>query len=175
MFRLVVKSLVLLLGWVPAFAVASALTTIEESYPAPALDIPNLAGVHRALADHKGQVVVVNFWATWCPPCIKELPSMQALWEMHEGPSFAMLAINVGENADEVELFVESFDSPIDFSILLDSDLDVARRWKVVAMPTTFVIDKSGAVVYRALGERDWTQPEIVNAIEALLEDKPAE
>jgi thiol-disulfide isomerase/thioredoxin len=170
MFRSVVKWLVIWLGLVPAMAAASALTPVEESYPAPAIDVPSLSGIRHSLSDHQGQVVVVNFWASWCPPCVKELPSMQALWERYEGRNFAMLAVNVGEDVDAVELFIETFDGLLDFYILLDNDLDVASRWKVVAMPTTFVVDASGAVVYRALGERDWTDPEIVSAIEALLD-----
>lgn len=150
-------------------AYASALTPMDSLESAPPISATDLDGVERSLAEFSGKVVVVNFWATWCPPCLSELPSMQRLWERFGDGDFVMLGVNVGEDRQTVLDFVQSFDTPIDYPLLTDDDLKVVKRWPVFGLPTTFVIDRKGRIVYKALGERDWADPGIEAAIVELI------
>lgn len=153
-------------------AAALALTPMESLESAPPITATDLDGVERTLAEFSGKVVVVNFWATWCPPCLRELPSMQRLWERLGDGDFVMLGVNVGEDRQTVLEFVRSFDTPIDYPLLTDGDLKVVKQWPVFGLPTTFVIDREGRIVYKALGERDWADPDIESAIVDLMNSR---
>lgn len=100
-----------------------------------------------------GKFWVVNFWATWCPPCIEEIPSMNAGAKVLSEHGIGMLAINAGEGEFAVREFLTKI--PIDFSTLL-GDADSLPNWSVRALPTTIVVDPEGRVVYEALGPREW-------------------
>ncbi len=163
-------TLAVLMLLAPPTAFAEQLTPFEEPRAAPVIEAPDLAGAPFSTADLAGKVVVVNFWATWCPPCVKELPSMQRLWERFRARDFVMLAVNVGESVDEVDLFLQTFDPALDFPVVLDSELAVVKAWPVFGLPTTFVVDGQGMLAYKALGERDWEHAEIAAQIEALLD-----
>lgn len=113
-----------------------------------------------------GKFWVVNFWATWCPPCIEEIPSMNKAWEILEPEGIGMLAINAGEGRAAVEEFLGKI--PIDFPTLL-GDMDSLPNWSARALPTTLVIDKSGKVVFEALGPREWDERELLQEIIDLL------
>lgn len=113
-----------------------------------------------------GKFWVVNFWATWCPPCIEEIPSMNKAWEILEPEGIGMLAINAGEGRATVQEFLGKI--PIDFPTLL-GDMDSLPNWSARALPTTLVIDKSGNVVFEALGPRAWDDRELLQEIIDLL------
>lgn len=113
-----------------------------------------------------GKFWVVNFWATWCPPCIEEIPSMNKAWAVLEPEGIGMLAINAGEDRVAVEQFLDKI--PIDFPILL-GNMDTLPNWSARALPTTLVVDKSGNVVFEALGPREWDSPELLQKIIDLL------
>lgn len=149
---------------------ASALTLVEEPLVAPAFETTDLSGTQRSLSEFEGRVVILNFWATWCPPCVKELPSMQALADRFTERDFTLLAVNVGEDAQTIAGFLEAFDTRLEFPVLLDEELLIVKRWPVFGLPTSFVIDQEGNVVYKALGERDWSDEAIIADIEALLD-----
>lgn len=134
--------------------------------PAP-LALNDLAGKPVGLDDFRGRVVLVNFWATWCPPCIKEMPSMQRLHERLGKRGFTVLAVNMGETGAEVNDFLKRV--PVGFPILLDRDGAVLKSWKVFAFPTSYVIDPDGAIRLAVFGEVDWDAPEVIAKIEALL------
>jgi thiol-disulfide isomerase/thioredoxin len=112
--------------------------------------------------------VLVNFWATWCEPCLDEMPSMQKLKERLTGQPFAVLAVNYGESEAKVQGFLTRL--PVDFRILLDPDRQAATAWRVRLLPQSFVVDRDGRVRYSALGELDWTGAEAVRAVRALLD-----
>lgn len=126
-----------------------------------------LDGTPYDLADHRGEAVLVNFWATWCPPCVEELPSMQQLAELLEEEPFALIIINMGEEPRVVASFVDKLD--LDLTVLIDTDGTVTRDWGVFAYPSTFLVDPDGKITHVSYGEADWTDPKIVSIIEATL------
>jgi peroxiredoxin len=133
--------------------------------------LPDMDGKTHSLAEMRGKVVVVNFWATWCPPCREEMPSMQRVWELTREEGVVMLAVDVGETEETVFPFVA--EHGIGFPILLDKDSAVTGRWPVLGLPTTFVIDPEGRMTYQAIGGRAWDSPPILEAIRGLRQ--PAE
>lgn len=147
----------------------------SERYDTPPLSLERLsqhaAGELVNLEDYKGKVVLVNFWATWCPPCVHELPSMQSLHDALDGQPFEILALNMGEDPAMVGKFLDSFNTKLTFPILLHADRKVAIDWKVRAMPTSMVVDKQGRLVSVITGARMWDSEEVVNAIMPLLEE----
>jgi len=120
---------------------------------------------HR-LSDYRGKVVIVNFWATWCPPCRFELPSMERLWHEVQKEEVVMLAINIGEDADTI--FTFTTDYPVTFPLLMDRDSEVVKQYPVLGVPTSFVIDPKGRIIYRAVGTREWDDKAIILQILAL-------
>jgi thiol-disulfide isomerase/thioredoxin len=134
---------------------------------APALAIPLLGGQKADMNQLRGQVVLISFWATWCPPCRKEMPSMDRLSKMYVRQPFTVLAVNVGEPADVVERFLD--DVPVSFAIGLDEDSTRARAWKAFVYPTSFLVDKTGRIRFGLNGAIEWDSPEVVEIIEQLL------
>lgn len=121
--------------------------------------------IHR-LSDYRGKVVIVNFWATWCPPCRFELPSMENLWQAVQNKDVVMLAINIGEDADTI--FTFTTDYPVTFPLLMDLDSSVLQQYPVLGVPTSFVIDPKGRIIYRAVGTREWDDKAIIQQILSL-------
>lgn len=141
----------------------------EVGYLAPdfALEIMGKGRVVH-LSDYKGRVVLLNFWASWCFPCRKEMPSMEELYRMFGKLDFEILAVNLDKfGREKVSGFVSNYG--LTFPILLDKDLKTALRYGVRHIPTTYVIDKNGIIKEKIMGGRNWTQPEFVKKLEALM------
>ena len=149
-----------------AFAGPPALTGVAERPEAPGFSLRDIDGATHRLSDYRGKVVIVNFWATWCPPCRKEMPSMERAWQSIKSQNVVLLAINVGQNEDQVWGFTA--ETTISFPLLLDEDGTVSSSWPMLGLPTTFVVDTDGRVVYRAVGDREWDDPELLAPILAL-------
>ncbi|BAO44250.1 TlpA family protein disulfide reductase [Thiolapillus brandeum] len=152
----------------PAGATGRGLTLLEDKPAAPDFSLKDIDGDSYHFSELKGKVVIVNFWATWCPPCRAEMPSMQRAWEQLREEGVMMLAVDVGEDEDAIFEFTASY--PVEFPILLDTDSSVSEAWKVQGLPTTFVIDQWGRKVYRAVGGREWDTPELLKKIRELKE-----
>ncbi len=143
-----------------------ALTLLPDKKPAPALLLMDMEGVKHDIRDYRGRPVIINFWATWCPPCRRELPSMNRAWKKIKNEGIVMLAVDVGEDEDTVFTFMADY--PIDFTVLLDSSGDVSARWPLLALPTTFVLDREGRLVYQAIGGREWDNDSLLDKVRAL-------
>ena len=124
---------------------------------APALDLTDLQGQHWTAERLKGRAVVLNFWATWCPPCKEELPSLQTLHELGGGNPL-VIGINVRETASRVRRYVES--TGLGFPVVLDPQAELAKRYGVTAFPTTLLIGPDGQIRWRVVGEVDWAGAE---------------
>ena len=133
--------------------------TTQAPRPAPTLRLKDLGGTAHDLAQLKGRVVLVNFWATWCPPCRREMPSMERLSQALKGEAFSVLAVDVGENGDTIDAFASQLDTAPSFPILLDTRSRVMQAWKVAGLPTTFLIDRQGRIVASAIGGREFDHP----------------
>ena len=138
-------------------------------HPAPGLRLPGLDGRPHRLADLSGRVVLVNFWATWCPPCVEEIPSLQRLYRARHAQGLEILAVDVGQPPAEVRRFLT--DKPVDFSVLLDPQAAQLRQWGVHAFPTTFVLDRKHRIRYAGFGAFDWDSPEVLQTLDALLRE----
>ena len=159
---------VLLLMETQSFA-AGGFRKLDPVAP-PDLALNALAGDSQNLNDCKGKVVLVNFWASWCPPCRREMPSMQRLKERMSGRPFVILGVDSAEQREEVEDFLKTV--KVDFPILLDPDSVATRRWKVFALPTSFLVDRNGKVRYSISGPTEWDEGEALKLIESLLQEK---
>ncbi len=165
-----------LLGTLFAVSVYAAdapqtLTPVAKRPAATDYALEDLDGRTQRLSGQRGKVVLVNFWATWCPPCRKELPSMQRLWEKLKSEPFAMHAIDTGETAEEILPFIFATGTELTFPILLDRDNRTLGQWPVVALPTTFIVDKQGRVTYRSVGGREWDDPTLIEELRRLIRE----
>ena len=145
------------------------LTSVYGKPSAPQLDLQGVDGKHYQLSAYEGSVVLVNFWATWCAPCIHEMPILQKVREMLKGQRFEVLAVNLGEEEERIRAFLEKFTPMLEFPILLARDQSIMQTWKIQGLPLSYLVDTQGRWVYQTLGPRDFSQPHIVSRIEALL------
>ncbi len=159
------------------YAVASGAEPPQSLVPIPGrpaasdFSLVDVDGKQHRLSDYRGKVVAVNFWATWCPPCLREMPSMQRLWDKLKETDFVILAIDVGEDDETVFSFTVALDTPLEFPLLLDREGTIVTQWPVLGLPTTFIIDKQGRMAYRAVGGREWDHPDFSGIITALIKD----
>lgn len=138
---------------------------VQKGQPAPDFTLATLDGGEATLSDYAGQVVVVNFWATWCPPCKAEMPDIHDYYLANQDKGFTVLAVNAQEDTATVNRFIESTD--FTFPILLDSHGDVEQQYQVRSFPSTFVIDRDGKIVYIHIG---LISPEaLASAVDPLL------
>lgn len=134
------------------------------------LSLQDLVAKHHSLQDYRGKVVLVNFWASWCPPCIHEMPALMTLQQDLTDKPFAILTINVGEKKYRVRKFSRLIN--LDLPVLLDSDSHTFRQWGVKTLPTSFLLDATGTVRYRVIGNPGWNAPEAMKIINRLLAEK---
>jgi peroxiredoxin len=147
------------LGWlqwsrVPTDAEsASRIAAARVNFPAPDFVLDTLDGKRVAWDDLRGKVVLVNFWATWCPPCRAEASDLQAAYQAHRNSDFVLLGIDNAEDDADVKKFVDEFH--LTFPILLDRDLEVSQRFQVMALPTSFIVDRDGIIRVVNVGGMD--------------------
>ena len=169
MIKVVISLFLLALSYVfvPSLQ-AAELKEAAAEMKTPALKLETLKGEELDLKDLEGKVVLVQFWATYCTPCRKEMPSMNNLIKKLEETKtpFKILAVNMGESKAEVEKFVDSVKP--EFTILMDSKGENVQAWNVFAAPSNFVIGPKGNIRYTMFGGVDWDSDEIVDKLKAL-------
>jgi len=147
------------------------LTEIKKVTMASDFELLDMDEEKVKLSDYKGKVVLLNFWATWCPPCIREMPSMERLQNEVGSETFKVLAVNQMEEADDVFAFTGQLDVDPTFKILFDTSSQVSQNYAVRGLPTTYLIDKQGKIRYRAVGGREFDHPEVIKIIKQLSDE----
>ena len=136
--------------------------TIKELY----LNFNDRKNQHHTLSSHKGKTILINFWASWCPPCVKELPSLNRLQKKIDSDLFTVLAVNIGEDQKTVSDFLKPMN--INFPVLFDPDGKAVKPWNLVAFPSSFLVDKKGNIRYGLFGGIEWDNDEVVGIINKL-------
>jgi thiol-disulfide isomerase/thioredoxin len=132
----------------------------------PALALNTVGGQPLSLDDFRGRTVIVNFWATWCEPCVAEMPALERLRRRLAGNGVEVIAVNYAENAGRIRPFVEHFG--LTFPVVRDHDGKARSAWHVELFPTSFVVGPDQRVVWRATGEIDWDDPRVEAQIRTL-------
>jgi thiol-disulfide isomerase/thioredoxin len=153
-----------------AFAAAAGAAELKPwtGGATPPLVLQDLNGRTHRLADYRGKVVLVNFWATWCEPCRDEMPSIERLRQSLAGKPFEVLAVNIGEPLGRIERFLEKM--PLGFPVLLDRDSGAAKAWKARVVPATFLVGPDSRIRYVHYGELDWSSEPVRKRVAELLE-----
>ena len=155
-----------------------ALTTLVASFawaaqtlsgPAPGFTLQSRDGAQISLASQKGNVVMVNFWASWCVPCRQEMPHLQALYERYNSLGFELLAVNVETDLDDARKWLE--ETPVTFPVLFDPKNEVSKQYKVVAMPSTVLIGRDGTMRFIHHGYKSGYENEYQTQVRALLRE----
>jgi cytochrome c biogenesis protein CcmG/thiol:disulfide interchange protein DsbE len=131
----------------------------------PDFQLPDAAGHTVSLSQQRGHAVLLNFWATWCPPCVDEVPSLEDLARRLKGSDMRMLAVSVDDDWDKIRHF---FAKGSDIGVLLDTSHDVPKKFGTEKFPETFLIDAAGRVRYYFINKRDWSRPEAAACLESL-------
>jgi thiol-disulfide isomerase/thioredoxin len=141
---------------------------IVEPKESMSFSLPNLKGQSQSFNKFRGKLVVLNFWATWCPPCQKEMPSMERLWSDYRDRNIVVLALNMREDRSKINSFVESYG--LSFPVWID-DGAIASRMRVSTLPTTWLVGPKGRTLARLRGPIRWDKPSVKKALESILED----
>jgi thiol-disulfide isomerase/thioredoxin len=132
------------------------------------IKLKDVNGNEVRLSDFRGKVVFLNFWTTWCPTCRIEMPSMEKLHQKFKDKDFAMVAIDLQESASQVKAFFKEY--KLTFTALLDSTGDVGVRFRINAIPTTFILDQKGRIIAKAVGPREWDSKKSIALFEHLTD-----
>ena len=145
------------------------LTTFDPPFPAPEFQLPGLTGGELTLEDYKGKYVLLNFWATWCPPCLEEMPSMETIHQEYKDKNFTVVAISSDEGGKaDIDPFIDKLG--VTFPILMDSDKAVSSVYGAVNLPLSFVLNPEGMVIAGSEGARDWESEEARSVLEEMFE-----
>ncbi|HYQ92849.1 MAG TPA: TlpA disulfide reductase family protein [Candidatus Competibacteraceae bacterium] len=162
------------LSLLPAMAQSASKSSLPaplaERPPAPDFKLIDTQSKAHSLSDYRGKVVLLNFWATWCEPCRKEMPALQRAWEYLRPKGGMVLAINIGDSGSVIDQFLKEV--PVNFPVLLSVDDDLLTQWSVKGLPMTFIIDPQGRIAYRIPGDLEWDQTQLLDQILALQESK---
>jgi len=134
---------------------------------APDFTLKDMNDKPVSLSSLRGNVVLISFWATWCPPCRDEMPSLNRLYRDNRNKGLVVVAVSTDRGPSPVKDFLGK--TPVDFPVLLDSGSRVAKQFKVFSLPTTFLLNRNGAIVKKYLGEEEWDSAKIRNEIDAVL------
>ena len=165
---LLVLGLIAGIGTIISFTLPEAPGSMAKGEQSADFNLPDLQGTLKSLP--KGEVILLNFWATWCPPCRTEIPSMADLHDAYADQGLKIIAISVDKRSDDLARFVDEYRMP--FQVLHDAEGSVARRYNVFRYPESFLIGRDGKVIHRLVGGIEWMSPSITKTVEAMLSTK---
>ncbi len=146
----------------------AARPRLEKGVVAPDFTFPDLNGKMVSLSDFRGKVVFLNIWATWCPSCVEEMPSMEKLYQEMKGEDFEILAVSIDVQGAKIVIpFIEKY--KLSFPALIDSGGRIKRLYQTTGVPETFIIDKEGIIVQKIIGPRDWSSADAFRYFRNLL------
>ena len=159
-----------MLLWAALLAGSSAATAaVQPAAAAPDFTLRSMDGPNLRLAEQRGRVVMVNFWATWCGPCRQEMPHLNKLYDKYRDSGFVLLGVNIDDNADKATELAAKLG--LKFPVLLDTDKTVSRLYDMGSMPATVLIDREGKVRHLHRGYRDGYELTYDNQVRALLKE----
>ncbi len=126
----------------------------------------DLSGNQASLSNYQGKVIMLNFWATWCPPCRNEMPSMESLYKKMKDKNFVIVAVNIQENSSTVKSFIQK--NRYSFPVIIDEKGEVAAKYQIRVIPTTYIIDTKGKIAGVFTGSRDWDSDDVVKIFREL-------
>ncbi|MDX9827134.1 MAG: TlpA disulfide reductase family protein [Spirochaetia bacterium] len=138
----------------------------DSAFTQPDFRVTDLTGAQKSRSSLKGKAVLLNFWATWCPPCKEEIPSIDALSKAMKGKSFEVFAVSLGEDAETVKRFIT--DQKISFPVYLDPRNTLAASYASQGIPTTYILDKDGRFIAGMVGSYDYAKPEFIAFMDEL-------
>ena len=145
------------------------LVPIGVGLPAPDFTFPGINGKMVSLSDSRGKVVLLNIWATWCPPCVDEMPSMEKLYQKLKGENFEILAVSIDSlGLKAVVPFMKKH--KLTFPALIDSAGTIRVAYRTTGVPESYIIDKDGILVKKIIGPRDWANPEFLRFFHDLIQ-----
>jgi peroxiredoxin len=140
----------------------------EQGKTAPDFTLTTLDGRQVSMGGLRGKVVFLNIWATWCPPCVEEMPSMEKLYQQLKGEDFEILAVSIDKNgAKAVAPFMKKYN--LSFTALIDSKESLKYKYQTTGVPESYIIDKNGTIVEKVIGPRNWASPEAVRFFQELV------
>ena len=165
----VVYGLALALAAVMVYRVQGYLRVydVQAGDRAPQFLLEDEQGIGVGLDDYRGKVVLLNFWATWCPPCVQEMPSLNDTYERYRGDGFVVLGVSVDEDERQYEEFLRR--SGVTFPTVRDPERGVSTRYGTMKYPESFLISRDGRVLRKYVGPEEWRRPEIDNYIRSVL------
>lgn len=135
--------------------------------PPVSINLNTVSGETFTKSNFKGKITVINFWATWCPPCIEEIPSLNRLMKKMEKRPFELISINYAEERNLIQDFMKKVN--VEFPVLLDQNGEFAKQWNVISYPSTFIINKQGKIVYGVNSAIEWDNPELIDKINEMF------
>src|SRR5262245_39811160 len=159
--------------WFRAAALSSALVVCSlvgaSTSMAPSFTLPSPAGDTVSLANYQGQVVMINFWASWCGPCREEMPLLDQMYKRYSSLGFTLIGVNVDADSKDAEAWLAK--TPVSFPVLFDRESKVTKLYDVSAMPSTIFVDRKGTVRYLHRGYKKGDESEYLNQIRALVKE----
>jgi len=162
-------------GWAKHWLLGAVLCVpltvhaVSSQEVAPDFTLKSLQGENLRLDEYKGQVVLINFWATWCATCKVEMPSMEKVYRKFKDQGLEMLTISVDKDQSLIAPFMKEYN--LTFPVLLDPESETAKKtYKTTGVPETFIVNKQGIIVHKSIGPRDWASNDAMAAFKQLVE-----
>ncbi|MEW8292323.1 MAG: TlpA disulfide reductase family protein [Candidatus Thiodiazotropha endolucinida] len=159
-------ALYFILASTASWSAGLGIRSYSEPKFASDFSLPDLTGQIHEGSDYRDRAYIISFWATWCVPCIKELPDLQRAAEILDDENIAILTVNSGESREVIEQFLVQ--RSVTLPVLLDQDSSMLRQWRVLALPTSYIVNAKGQVVARVVGGIDWDELSILARVRSL-------